>query len=446
MSTAKWTTGVMVACVLLLGCSRAGAQDWPQWRGPNRDAKATGFDAPKTWPKELTQKWKVTVGDGVASPALVGDKVYVFTREGGDEVVRCLSTADGKEVWKEKYPSADWRGADSGFVAPRSSPAVADGKVVTLGATGILTCFDAGTGKQLWQKDDFKGSRPMFHVASSPIIVDGLCIAQVGGRENGQRDGKENGGIVAYDLATGNEKWKWTGDGPGYASPVLMTLDGTKAIVAETDGNVVALGAADGKQLWKTAFKVRYNACTPVLDGQTVIYSGSAGGGMRRGGGGGGGGGAAGGGTKAVKLEKKGDELAAKDLWSNADSVVIYNTPVVKKGLIFGISDGGKLFCINEDTGKTAWSVAAPAAGGGGGGGGRGMMGGGAGYGSVVDAGSVLFALTPAGELVVFEPSDKEYKEIAKYKVGQNTYAYPVVSGKRVFVKDKDSLTLWTIE
>jgi outer membrane protein assembly factor BamB len=167
---------------------------------------------------------------------------------------------------------------------------------------------------------------------------------------------------------------------------------------------------------------------------------------MRRGGGGGGGGGAAGGGTKAVKLEKKGDELAAKDLWSNADSVVIYNTPVVKKGLIFGISDGGKLFCINEDTGKTAWSVAAPAAGGGGGGGGRGMMGGGAGYGSVVDAGSVLFALTPAGELVVFEPSDKEYKEIAKYKVGQSTYAYPVVSGKRVFVKDKDSLTLWTIE
>src|SRR5262249_53542520 len=135
-------------------------------------------------------------------------------------------------------------------------------------------------------------------------------------------------------------------------------------------------------------------------------------------------------------------------LWSNSDSVTIYNTPVVKNGLVFGISDGNKLFCLSEESGKTLWSSSLPAGGGGGGGGGgrgRGMMGGG-GYGSVVDAGSVLSALSPAGHLIVFEPSDKEYKEIAKYKVGEGTYAYPVVSGNRVFVKDKDSLTLWTIE
>jgi outer membrane protein assembly factor BamB len=445
MKTMKATTGVMVGCVALLCAGGAGAQDWPQWRGPNRDAKVTGFEAPKTWPKELTQKWKVTVGDGVASPALVGDKVYVFTREGGDEVVRCLNASDGKDVWKEKYEVPAFNGPDARFLGPRSSPAVADGKVVTLGATGILTCFDAAGGKRLWQKDDFKGFRPEFHAASSPIIADGLCVAQLGGKENGQRNGKENGGIVAYDLATGNEKWKWTGDVPGYASPVLLNLGGQKVIVAETDGNIVALSAADGKQLWKTPFKVRYNACTPMVDGQTVIYSGSAGGGMRRGGGGGGGG-AGTSATKAVKLEKKDNEVAAKDLWTNTDSAVMYDTPVVKNGLIFGISADGKLFCINEESGKTAWSVAIAPAGGGGGGGGRGMMGGTAGYGSVVDAGSVLFALTPAGELVVFEPSDKEYKEIAKYKVGEGTYAYPVVSGNRVFIKDKDSLTLWTIE
>jgi len=69
------------------------AQDWPQWRGSNRDAKATDFKAPKTWPKELTKKWKVTVGDGVATPALVGDRLYVFSREDGNEVTRCLSAA-----------------------------------------------------------------------------------------------------------------------------------------------------------------------------------------------------------------------------------------------------------------------------------------------------------------------------------------------------------------
>src|SRR5690242_15718395 len=131
MKTTKATTGVMVGCAVLLGAGGAGAQDRPQWRGPNRDAKATGFEAPKTWPKELTQKWKVTVGDGVASPALVGDKVYVFTREGGDEVVRCVGAADGKDVWKEKYesPAFEGRAPDSRFQGPRSSPAVADGKV-----------------------------------------------------------------------------------------------------------------------------------------------------------------------------------------------------------------------------------------------------------------------------------------------------------------------------
>src|SRR5580700_10021118 len=107
-----WT---IVGCVSLLTTGFARAQDWPQWRGPNRDGKATGFEAPKTWPKELTQKWKVKVGDGVASPALVGDKLYVFSREGGDEVIRCLSVADGKEVWKEKYESPAFNGADSGF-------------------------------------------------------------------------------------------------------------------------------------------------------------------------------------------------------------------------------------------------------------------------------------------------------------------------------------------
>src|SRR5688572_22053226 len=102
----KTQTIILVAgCLLSITASRGLAQDWPQWRGPNRDAKAADFKAPKTWPKELTQKWKVTVGDGAATPALVGDKLYVFSREQGNEVTRCLTAADGKEVWQDKYES-----------------------------------------------------------------------------------------------------------------------------------------------------------------------------------------------------------------------------------------------------------------------------------------------------------------------------------------------------
>src|SRR5947199_5062568 len=93
MRKAILTAGVVVGCAVLLSASRLRAQDWPQWRGPNRDARATGFKAPTTWPKELKQQWKVTVGEGVATPALVGDRLYVFAREGGNEVLRCLDAA-----------------------------------------------------------------------------------------------------------------------------------------------------------------------------------------------------------------------------------------------------------------------------------------------------------------------------------------------------------------
>ena len=99
----KWTAALTL--MFSLGACGVFAQDWPQWRGPNRDAKAADFKAPKTWPKELTEKWKVTVGEGVATPALVGDKLFVFSRQDGNEITRCLNAADGKELWSEKYES-----------------------------------------------------------------------------------------------------------------------------------------------------------------------------------------------------------------------------------------------------------------------------------------------------------------------------------------------------
>jgi outer membrane protein assembly factor BamB len=406
-------TGVLVGGVLLLCVNGLCARDWPQWRGPNRDAKATDFQAPKSWPKELTQKWKVTVGEGVATPALVGDRLYVFGRQDGEEVVRCLEAATGKELWQDKYKTGGATGPAAGFSGPRSSPAVADGKVVTLGVRGVLSCYDAATGKKLWRKEE--STVPRFSVSSSPMIVDGLCIAQLGGENNGS--------IVAFDLTSGDQKWKWTDDGTAYSSAVLLNLGGTRAVVAETKGNIVAIGVADGKLLWKTPFAVRYNACTPMVDGQTVLYSG------------------AGKGTKAVKIAKEGDNVTAKKLWSNENGVQ-FNTPVVTNGLVFGLSDNSNLFCINAETGKTNWTapVGAPAGGGG-------RRGGGRGYGSIVDAGSVLLALTPAGQLMVIEPSSKEFKQLASYKVAEkDTYAYPVVVGKRIYVKDRDSLILWTIE
>src|SRR5262249_33552024 len=153
----------------------------------------------------------------------------------------------GKELWQDKYETQGATGPAAGFAGPRSSPTVAEGKVVTLGVRGILSCFDAASGKKLWRKDDIRGT-PGFQTSSSPIIVDGLCIAQLGG--------ESNGAIVAYELASGNEKWKWSGDGTAYSSPVLLTVSEAKVLVAETARKIVGISVSDGKLLWETPFPV----------------------------------------------------------------------------------------------------------------------------------------------------------------------------------------------
>jgi outer membrane protein assembly factor BamB len=166
--------------------------------------------------------------------------------------------------------------------------------------------------------------------------------------------------------------------------------------------------------------------------------------------------------ARAIKLAKEGDKFVSSNLWSNQESRVEFNTPVLKSGLLFGFSGRNELFCVSAKDGTTLWSVpiaprpatpapAPPAGGAGGGfkgkGKGGGMGGGSDGFGSVVDAGPVLFALSPNSQLVVYEPSDKEFKQLASYKVGDKpTHAYPIVTDKRIFVKDGDSVTLWTVE
>ncbi|HRT08677.1 MAG TPA: PQQ-binding-like beta-propeller repeat protein [Candidatus Paceibacterota bacterium] len=381
----------------------ARAQDWPQWRGPNRDARAAGFRSPATWPAELKEKWKVAVGDGVATPALVGDKLYVFTRQEGYEVLRCLNAADGKELWQDKYEAQGATGPSQGFSGPRSSPAVADGKVVTYGVRGTLSCTDAATGKNLWRKEDSAAKPPRFFTSCSPLIADGRCIIQIGG--------EDGGAIAAYALATGDELWRWAGDGSAYASPAAMRVGDAKTLVTLTARKIVGVGLADGKLLWELPFVAQgraYNAATPIVEGATVIISG------------------AGRGTRAFSVARDGDSFAAKELWANPDMAVQFDTPVLKDQLLYGITQNGDLFCLDARDGKTLWTTKL----------------GGRGFGSVVDAGSALLALTPQGEMVVFEPTGKEFKKLAGYKVGTDTYAYPIPASGGIYIKDKDSLAL----
>ncbi len=411
MSRAMRRLGIIVGCLATIQASGVLAQDWPQWRGANRDGKAT-FTPPQTWPKSLTKKWQVNVGNGVATPALVGDRLYVFARRDGDEVTSCHDASSGKELWADKYKANGASGAAAQFPGPRSSPTVVDGKVVTLGVQGTLSCLDAASGKKLWRTTETgEDSVPRFFTSCSPIVVDGLCIVQFGG--------EEKGGIAAYDLTSGAEKWKWNGDGTAYASPDLLTIEGVKMVVALTANKLVGLSVGDGKLLFQSPFAVTgmgaYNAATPIVGGDIVYISGTSRG------------------TKALKIEKQGDTYKPRELWKTPrDMSVQFVTPVLKSGLLFGISARNFLFCLNAETGKTAWIERV-----------RGERG----YGTVVDAGPVLLVLTTNGQLLVCEPSDKKFQQVAKYKVAEDgTYAYPVAAGNRIFIKDYDDVTLWTAD
>jgi outer membrane protein assembly factor BamB len=409
MNKTKRYISVMLTGSLILGIvSTLSAQDWPQWRGINRDGKVEGFKAPDEWPAALTKKWSITVGPADATPALAGKKLFVFTRIGSDEVIQCLDADTGKVLWLDRYAAATVTGPAAQHPGPRSSPTVAHGKVVTLGVGGVLSCLDAETGKILWRNEEYTNAVPDFFTSMSPIVIDGMCISHLGG--------KDKGTLLALDLVTGKVIWKLDCDGPAYGSPVLMTVGGIKQVVFLSEKNMFGVGAADGRLLWQTPApneKLFFSCATPVIEGDKIYYTGQ------------------GYGTRAIKIEQEGDRFTVKALWNNDKLDTTFNTPVLKDHLLYGITKLGFIVCINTRNGETVWVDNNRLD--------R--------FGSIIDTGGELMALSLKSELLVFKHDTKEYTELVKYKVAETpTRAHPVVSGNRIIIKESEMLSMWEIK
>jgi len=250
------------------------AQDFPQWRGANRDGVIASFTAPKIWPEHLKSKWKVTVGAGHASPLVVGNRVYQHSRQGENEIVSAFDLETGKTLWQDSYPVAyTMNSAATGHgKGPKSTPVASGGRLYTLGITGVFSCYDLAKGKLAWRKDfgqRFGEKAPDFGTAMSPMVDRGLVILHAGG--------DTKGGLVALDAATGNEKWAWTGDGPGYASPIVVEIAGKRQIVTQSRQNIIGIWADNGALLWKIPFDTEYvqNIVTPVVYNDLLIFPAS---------------------------------------------------------------------------------------------------------------------------------------------------------------------------
>lgn len=403
---------VGLAAALLLA-SPAPCQDWPQWRGPARDGVAPGLAPQTRWPAVLAPAWRVSAGIGHSAPVVVGPRVYLFAREGDDEVLRALDRASGKAAWRQSYPApyALHPAASAHGKGPKSTPAVAAGRVFTLGISGILSAHDAASGRLLWRhdvKDRFRLGAPLYGASLSPAVDADRVFVHLGG--------ENDGALFALDAATGATRWTWAGDGPGYASPVVATLAGVRQVVTQTQRNLVGLSAESGALLWKLPFTTAYeqNAVTPVVSGELVIYSGLDNG------------------VRALRVVSDGAAYAAQPVWENPDTSAYMSTPVLAGGVLFGLSHKkkGQFFALDAASGRTLWLS-------------EGRQGDNA---SLVAAGDALLLLTTESKLIVANARKDAFSVVRSYTVAETpTWAHVAVAGAEVLVKDRESLALFRI-
>lgn len=399
---------LVIVCISVFLVLPVYGQDWPEWRGEHRDGKVENFIVPNTWPRELSNVWQVEVGLGDASVSLVDGKLFLCVKADENELALCIDAGNGKQIWQTVLNSApEVTGGAASHPGPRSTPTVANGKVYTIGAGGYINCLDAATGKVIWKNESFD-EVPVFFTSMSPLITDGMCIAHL--------NGHDNGAIVGFDAANGDIKWKIEGEPTTYSAPVLMEVGGTEIIVLQSETDLLGI-SKDGEILWEipTPGEQRYyNSTTPIIDGENVIICGQ------------------GNGSKSFNIQKSGSSYITSENWHNPDFGGSFNTPVLKDGYLYG-NEGrlGKLYCINAQTGETAWNDDTTHN--------R--------FASTLDLGEYILSLPATGNILIYEASNDSYKEVAVYEVaGTEVYAHPVVAGNKIFVKDKELLTCWEVK
>ncbi len=395
--------------LLLLGASataatQSGLLDYPQWRGRHRDGGASGFVEPPDWPPALTRQWTVQVGEGYGTPLVSGDRVFVFTRRNDEEVMASLDAETGTVLWQTTYAAPyDMIAATTAHgPGPRATPLFFGGRLFTLGISGIVSAFDADDGRLLWQTPR-PAEQPFYGTASSPATDGHLIFVHTGNYD----------ALTAFDGDTGAVVWRTAGTFT-YSSPLVVELDGVRQVVSVSQDHVVGLSAQDGVVLWTYPFASPYtHAITPLEHAGRIIVS------------------AQNMGIRALQPYRHDGEWVVETAWRNDDVSTAMTNPVVVADTLFGLSERrrGQFFALDVVTGATLW-LGPPRQ---------------AENTAIVKTERLLFLLNDDAELIVARASRTGFEPIVRYTVADSpTWAQPAVSGTRFFVKDIDTLTLWT--
>jgi outer membrane protein assembly factor BamB len=410
-------TGSRLAQALALLCAASPAistaADWPQFLGPTRNGLSTDTALKAAWPKKGPPVvWEKDVGDGYSGPVVVGDRVILFHRVGDEEVVECFGTADGAVKWKKGYPTSyhdSFRKGDG----PRATPLVADGRVYTLGADGVLQCLKLEDGDKVWRKElhkDYEVQKGFFGVATSPLLEGNRLLVNVGGA-NGA-------GIVAFNKDDGKELWKADDHDASYSSPVAADLDGKRQVVFLTREGLVSLDPLDGtirySKHWRSRMDASVNAASPIVIGDQIFLTASYG-------------------TGAILLRAKKDGL--EEIWKNDKTLSChYGTPVFLDGCLYGFDgrqeEGARLRCVEMKSGDVKWTAE------------------GFGCGSMLAADGKLIILTEDGDLVLAKANPDKYEELARATVLENRplRAPIALADGKLYGRDARKLVCWDLK
>ena len=385
---------------LVLTLSTAPAADWPQWLGPRRDGSSEEIVAP--WKQAPKIFWKQPVGEGHSAPVVAGGKVFLFSKvaDKDDEQVEAFDAVTGKRIWSQTCQ----RGAFKGLFGngPRGTPAVDNGKVYTLGITGVLTCLNAADGSRNWQVDTLKQYRAanlFFGVSGSPLVDGNRVFVNVGGK---------GASIVAFDKTTGKEAWKALDDKASYSSPIAIGKNDTRLLIFLTAKGLVGIAPYDGSVEWQFPFQdaINESSTTPVLVGDLLLGSSIT--------------------LGCVGIKLEGTKVSKQ--WLDADLTCYFSTPVaVGKDHVYLVtgsilSKQASLHCIEAATGKKLWTRKDKV---------------GTYHASLLRTGdNKLLLLEEEGNLVLVDPNPQEYRELARAKICGNTWAHPALANGRLYVRD----------
>jgi len=418
-------TSVLMTIVVSVAAVPALCADWPQWRGPNRDGLwpedgiVERFDQP-----QLSIRWRAKIGSGYSGPTVAAQRVYVTDRVAAPvqlERVHCFEAMSGQKLWSYEYE------CDYEQVAkrdgPRASVTVDDGRAYSLGTMGDLHCFNAATGEVLWMKrlkTEYNITLPIWGSSAAPLVEGDMVIVHVGG--------KEDACLVAFDKATGRQRWKSLGDDASYSAPIVIEQAGERVLVCLTGQRLVGLNPRTDSLCWEAPFpprKMVHHIASPVFENGWLFVSSFFDG--------------------SLLLRVDPDALSVTELWSRrgdsergTDALhCCISTPLIRGRYIYGIDAYGQLRCLDVRTGDRVWEIS------------RAVAPNRWATAHMVGNGDKIWMFNEYGELIISELSPDGYKEISRAKLIEPTkgqlergvcWAHPAFAYRHVYARNDNEI------